>query len=202
MWSKILTIVNTILIFILFGAGLFSYQENSVNQQRFENELANSNSELENLISFQKEIMENPILNLGLEQGDTLRMSENGLIGFVDVEAFLTYKEKLVATLEDPLQVAVLGVKNATDIAFNEYVSAQVELEAEYFSSEEGVFYIPLGCAVNGSIESSNLILDEEVLSDLETDTENPVKVRLFFNSGAVFVDACESGVSGLQILN
>lgn len=202
MWSKLLTVINTLLIFTVAGAGLFIYQENAVNLQRFESELSNISAEIENLASFQNELSENPILNLGLEKGDSLRLTADGLVGFVDLEAYLTYEEKLIPTLEDPLQVAVLRVKNPTDLAFVEYVNQQIELESEYFSNEGGLLSLPLGCPVNNKIEGSNLIVEEEVLAGLEGEEENLVRTRLFFSSGTVFVDACESGISGIQILN
>lgn len=202
MWSKLLTVINTILIFTIVGGALFVYQENEMNSQRLNAEIVNLKSEVEELMAFQNEVNENPILNLGLEQGDTLRLTADGLVGFVDVQAFLTYEEKLVPTLEEPLQVAVLGVKNATDLAFSEYINRQIELEAEYFNNEEGTLFLPLGCPLNNSIESNNLIVEEDVLSSLEVDEENMVATRLFFSSGTVFVDACESGISGVQILN
>jgi hypothetical protein len=200
MWSKILSVINCLLILTVAGLGFFQFNQFDVNLQRLTAENKAVTQKLEEVTDFQAELMKNPLIALAGDPLNTLSYEEGKLIGFVDVDVLLANEELILPEVENPVEVAVLAIKNGTDGSITEFISTQTEAETKYFDMDSDLQFIPVGCLIDGNIEGIDS--EEGAFEELSGATiDETIKVRLFFNGKIPTDNVCEGTAAKIQIL-
>jgi hypothetical protein len=209
MWSKVLTVINTFLLAILIGAGVFGAQTYLAQQGLIKTQIEEFAKELKTLSEEQKEILENPVLQFDTGTGKTLKIEDGEISGYTDVEAYLIEEEVLIGT--DKVKVGYINFVNSEDTQIEEYIDdyledvATVSGRAEFGKDSES-YFISLGCSTEKGIENQDIMLSGTTLSALKKATEaKPVKTRIFVGpyadvSGEPEDEACNSIIKNLQV--
>lgn len=192
MWSKILTILNTLLIVVAAGLGGFAYQQIQMVSERTGTEITDLAKGFEQINKQQAELLKNPLLALGINMGDTLKLEDDKLIGFVQVSGFLVESEATAEDAETTNQPKILAFKNPTDDSLTEFIESKLSgtLETSYDKDEE-YYYIPFSCEAE--------VGASEGLSELGPDKLG--SIRLFFGPEDTETEDCPVSIAKWQVL-
>lgn len=205
MWSKILTIINTILLVTIIGGGAFGAQQYLSQQDLSRSQLEMLQSKLLELEKQQKDILENPIFSFESELGATLELAEDQIVGFTDVQGFLTEEE--LQSGEEKIKISYINFTNPSDKKIEEYIDTILQDGASsQFGKKDSFYYMALGCSKDNEIANQNMKLTANALGKIQkASQESPIRMRLFVGpypekSNEIIADECLSIVRNLQI--
>ncbi len=205
MWSKVLTVINTFLLVALIGVGAFGVQTYMVKEGVLKTQLEKFATDLKELDESQKEILDNPFLKFGGEDGETLKLGDNEISGYVDVNAFLIEEDVTVGTFTP--KVAYLNFSNPSDPQIEEFVDDVLKDGASsQFGKDSEYYFMTLGCNTEGVISNTEFTLKGDTLVAFKKATESkPVKARVFLGpypnvTGAAEDAVCNSFIKNVQI--
>lgn len=203
MW-KIFTAINTILLLLIIGGGIYCYTQFADNFVVL-NGLPDKVTALEGQFEEVNFVTQDGIAgDLSADdvspEDDTLKLGKDSLKGFTTITGYLSLQDKPVFDYIN--KVATFVFPTADDQTLIEYLGT--DIPDAYGYTKGGLQFLALGCDYQGAITGGDLSIKDVLYAKLKaSSSSNPVTLRVFFNDTKVLVGdvVCASLANNVQVV-